>query len=148
MTNTLMSYDKDLDMVVEFFETLTPQSCQQLHLIYSGDAFFKDPFNEVEGLDEIKPIFLHMFAQVGNPRFKIHSHVLQHNEAFLSWDFVFEMKRKPGVEQRIRGATHLRFNAVGRVNYHRDYWDAAEELYEKIPVLRSLMRLLKRIASK
>jgi hypothetical protein len=27
---------------------------------------------------------------------------------------------------------------------HRDYWDAAEELYEKLPVLGALMRLLKR----
>jgi steroid delta-isomerase len=26
---------------------------------------------------------------------------------------------------------------------HRDYWDAAEELYEKLPVLGSVMRWLK-----
>jgi hypothetical protein len=26
---------------------------------------------------------------------------------------------------------------------HRDYWDAAEELYEKLPVLGGLMRWLK-----
>jgi steroid delta-isomerase len=26
---------------------------------------------------------------------------------------------------------------------HRDYWDAAEELYEKIPVLGSILRWLK-----
>jgi steroid delta-isomerase len=26
---------------------------------------------------------------------------------------------------------------------HRDYWDAAEELYEKLPVLGALMRWLK-----
>ena len=33
---------------------------------------------------------------------------------------------------------------TGRVVAHRDYWDAAEELYEKLPVLGALMRLLKR----
>ena len=27
---------------------------------------------------------------------------------------------------------------------HRDYWDAAEELYEKLPILGGLMRWLKR----
>jgi hypothetical protein len=31
---------------------------------------------------------------------------------------------------------------------HRDYWDAAEELYEKLPVLGGLMRFLKRAANK
>jgi steroid Delta-isomerase len=30
---------------------------------------------------------------------------------------------------------------------HRDYWDAAEELYEKLPILGGLMRWLKRQAS-
>ena len=45
-------------------------------------------------------------------------------------------------------ASHMRFAADGRVVYHRDYWDAAEELYEKLPVLGPLMRWLKRQAAK
>jgi hypothetical protein len=32
----------------------------------------------------------------------------------------------------------------GRVSLHRDYWDAAEELYEKLPVVGALMRWLRR----
>jgi hypothetical protein len=46
----------------------------------------------------------------------------------------------------IHGSSHLRFNVAHQVMYHRDYWDAAEELYEKIPVLGSLMRFIKRQA--
>jgi hypothetical protein len=38
----------------------------------------------------------------------------------------------------------VRFAADGRVGWHRDYWDAAEELYEKLPLIGSLMRLLRR----
>jgi hypothetical protein len=33
------------------------------------------------------------------------------------------------------------------VSLHRDYWDAAEELYEKLPVVGSVMRWLKRRAN-
>jgi steroid delta-isomerase len=44
----------------------------------------------------------------------------------------------------VRGATHLRFNGRGKVVYHRDYWDAAEELYAKLPLLGALMRWLRR----
>ena len=33
-----------------------------------------------------------------------------------------------------------------RITLHRDYWDAAEELYEKLPLLGTLMRWLKRRA--
>ena len=65
--------------------------------------------------------------------------------AFLTWDFLFRMKRFSTEEQCIRGATHIRFANDGRVEFHRDYWDAAEELYEKLPVLGALMRGLKRM---
>ena len=44
----------------------------------------------------------------------------------------------------VRGASHLRFATDGRIALHRDYWDAAEELYEKLPLLGALMRWLKR----
>jgi hypothetical protein len=53
------------------------------------------------------------------------------------------MRRFSDDEQCIRGASHVRFASDGRVAYHRDYWDAAEELYEKLPVVGSLMRWLK-----
>jgi steroid Delta-isomerase len=41
-------------------------------------------------------------------------------------------------------ATHLRFAADGRIVYHRDYWDAAEEPYAKLPVLGAVVRALQR----
>jgi hypothetical protein len=36
---------------------------------------------------------------------------------------------------------------VWRVAVHRDYWDAAEELYEKLPVVGGVMRWLKKRAN-
>jgi hypothetical protein len=44
----------------------------------------------------------------------------------------------------IQGASHLRLDGQGRVAQHRDYWDAAEELYETLPIVGTLMRWLKR----
>lgn len=89
-----------------------------------------------------------MFVQVKDPRFVVTTQVLQDDQVFLTWDFLFCMPRFASAEQCIRGVTHFRFTADGRVSYHRDYWDAAEELYEKLPLLGSLMRILKRIARK
>jgi steroid Delta-isomerase len=53
----------------------------------------------------------------------------------------------PSYDKKVRGTSHLRFAADGLVCYHRAYWDAAEELYEKLPVVRSVMRWLKRRAN-
>lgn len=141
-----MKHQADLQRVVQFYETLTASSVAGLADVYTTDAWFKDPFNEVSGIAGIEAVFRHMFVQVEAPRFVVTSHMVQGDQAFMTWDFLFCMRSKPMIEQCIRGATHLRFAADGRVCLHRDYWDAAEELYEKIPVLGSLMRWLKRAA--
>ena len=143
-----MNHEDDLQKLIDFFETINAGNISQLAQVYTEDVFFKDPFNEVRGLPAVVQIFSHMFDQVDSPRFVVTSHVLQGDQAFLTWDFLFRMKRFSTVEQCIRGATHLRFGSDGKANFHRDYWDAAEELYEKLPLLGSLMRGLKRLARK
>ena len=50
------------------------------------------------------------------------------------------------MQQTVRGCSHLVLDASGRIAMHRDYWDVAEEMYEKIPVLGALMRWLKKRA--
>ena len=152
MSMTTIPNTKDhqasLRSLINFFENISPLSCQDLSGVYTEDAYFKDPFNELRGITAIDQVFQHMFVQVHAPRFRVTSSVLQNDSAFICWDFLFTMKRFNNEEQCIRGATHLRFAEDGRVCFHRDYWDAAEELYEKLPVLGSLMRLLKRQARK
>lgn len=141
-----MSDDTRLARLIDCFESIAPHTLPQLATVYAENVYFKDPFNEVHGLSEVTRIFSHMFEQVDAPRFIITGSVLQGDEAFVTWDFRFRMKRYAHDEQCIRGASHLRFDADGRVAFHRDYWDAAEELYEKLPVLGALMRWLKRAA--
>jgi steroid delta-isomerase len=131
--------------VVAFFETIGPRSVERIVDVYSADAFFKDPFNEVRGVPAVQRIFVHMFEQVESPRFVVTETLVQGGSALLVWDFEFEFKRPlPSGPRRIRGCSLLRFDGMGRIAYHRDYWDAAEELYEKLPIVGGLMRLLRR----
>jgi steroid delta-isomerase len=140
-----MTREIDLDRLVRFYETLERGTLHAgLAGVYAPDAFFKDPFNEVRGLDAIETIFMHMYERVEQPRFVITHRALNGPDAFLVWDFIFKMPRISDAPQCVRGATHLRFNAAGKVEMHRDFWDAAEELYEKLPVLGAFMRWIKR----
>lgn len=140
-----MNAEQPVARLVRFYESIAPATLAgELAAIYAADAHFKDPFNEVRGLPAITAIFAHMFDQVDTPRFVVTDHVIQGTHAFLAWDFQFTMKRFSRVPQSIRGATHIEFDLEGRVIRHRDYWDVAEELYEKLPLLGSLMRWLKR----
>ena len=145
---SLPTTDPRLLRVVSLFETLSPASLDQLGQVYAPSARFKDPFNEVQGLPAIRSIFEHMFVSLNEPRFVVTEGLAQGDQAFVTWDFVFRFKRFDTTTlQTVRGASHLRFAPDGRVELHRDYWDAAEELYEKLPAVGALMRWLKRRAN-
>ncbi len=135
--------------LAQYFETLTEQSAREVARYYAPDARFKDPFQAVTGVAAIQYIFEHMFVQLEQPRFVVTQTVVQGEQCFMTWEFHFSFKGfKPGVPQRILGASHLVFSDTGLVVLHRDYWDAAEELYEKLPLIGSLMRWLKRQVNK
>ena len=130
--------------VAAYFENLSPASVAQLPQFYAADARFKDPFNEVQGLAAMTGIFMHMYEALEAPHFVIIHSLVDANQAFLTWDFKFKFKRfDTHTLQTVRGGTHLQFNEQGLITLHRDYWDAAEELYEKMPLVGGLMRWLK-----
>ena len=136
--------DPRIAAIVLLFEQLSPERLPQLAQIYTEDARFKDPFNEVQGVPAIHAIFEHMFRTLEAPRFVVHDTVVQGAQCFLTWDFVFGLKGRGVAPLVVRGGSHLKLAPDGRITDHRDYWDVAEELYEKLPLLGALMRWLKR----
>lgn len=147
MTHTPPAMSAAVQQLVQFFEKLQPQDLPRLSELYAADARFKDPFNEVQGLSAIERIFAHMFESLDSPHFVVTERIMQGTQCFLVWDFRFRFKRFDTTRwQTVRGGTHLVFNDAGLVTLHRDYWDAAEELYEKLPMVGGLMRWLKRRA--
>lgn len=136
----------DLERLIAFYQDLTPESIGRFPEFYSADAYFKDPFNEVRGVAAIQRIFTHMFRQAAAPRFVVSERIGDASGVMVVWEFAFHMSFwGPGERQFIRGVSHLKFNADGKVYYHRDYWDAAEELYMKLPAVGSLMRGLRKM---
>jgi steroid Delta-isomerase len=114
--------DERVLRMVAFFETLTPASLATLPSVYSEQAQFIDPFNAVRGLPAIHRVFEHMFEQLHQPRFEVLQTITEGEHCFLLWDFHFD----------------------GRVNWHRDHWDPAREIYETVPLLGGLLRWLRR----
>lgn len=140
--------DARVARVIACFEHLAREDVPRLREIYTEDALFKDPFNEVEGLAAVQAVFAHMFDALDEPRFVVRDAIVQGDQCLLTWEFLFRFRRYRYELQTVRGASHLRFAADGRIAQHRDYWDAAEELYEKLPAIGGLMRWLKRRANR
>ncbi len=138
-----------LARIVQAFESLSPASVAALDTLYTPHARFKDPFNDVRGLADIQRIFSHMYVALDRPHFVVTHTIQQGSHSFLTWEFRFRFRRfDTRTLQCIEGGSHLQLAPDGRILSHRDYWDAAEELYEKLPVLGGLMRWLKRQANR
>ena len=135
-----------VERFISFYETMSPDTLAGLTDVYSADAYFKDPFNEFNGVEKIEAIFRHMYRQVQDPRFVIREWSGTDNDGFVVWDMHFRSRYMRGNgEQTIHGVSHIRFDSSGKVKYHRDYWDTGEELYAKLPLLGWLIRRLRRM---
>ena len=134
-----------IEELVNFFETVSPETVSRIGDLYASDARFKDPFNDVQGVPAIERIFRHMFTQVEAPRFVVTERIVQYDSAMLAWRFEFGVRVGKRVHpQVVNGVTHFKFDGEGKVSLHRDYWDTGEELYMKLPVLGWLVRALRR----
>jgi steroid delta-isomerase len=124
------------------FTGLTPDGLGRLAVIFAADARFKDPFNDVRGVAAITRVFEHMYATTRESRFVVVEHAVQGETLFIRWDYTFQTLK--GEAWEIPGTSVVRFNATGLAVEHVDYWDPAEHVYSKLPVLGALMRWLRR----
>jgi hypothetical protein len=134
-----------LQRYVDYYEALSPDTVEELRNIATSDMYFKDPFNEVRNVEHVIRIMKHMYETSDTPRFKVLDSVLSGQTAYLKWDFYFQAKSlNKGKEIKVVGMSELLINEAGLIASHVDYWDAAEQLYEYVPVLGGIIRLVKK----
>jgi hypothetical protein len=126
-----------------FFETINREvAIEEFRTIYDDAVVFKDPFNEVEGIRAVYAIFEHMYKTLDNPRFIINEYVEIQDIAYVNWDFIFTFKNTKN-EISFEGVSRIQMNAEGKIVLHVDFWDAAEHIYEKMPLLGPVLRFIK-----
>jgi len=133
-----------LNKYMSFYENLNVDNLQQIDSIFTANAHFKDPFNDVFGIDKIHTVFKNMFSDLDKPTFLVDEVVLNKNIAYLKWQFNAQLKDKPIL---IVGLSRVIFNDQGLVSEHVDYWDASEQFYMKLPILGSVLRFIQRKVS-
>lgn len=159
----MADHSEALTRVIEFFEQMNSESVNQIEALYDPGAEFRDPFNTVTGHEAIRHIFIDMYEQLEQPEFVVTQAFENMSEAvagdksadpdyqhqaFVTWDFKFRFKRfRRGQDQLVQGSSHLVFSPGGKLLIHHDYWDAAHQMYEKLPLVGALMRWMKQRAS-
>jgi steroid delta-isomerase len=130
-----------MQRIVKWYENLSPITLSSIDTIYDDEVFFKDPFNEIVGIENLKSVFEKMFEQLPMAKFYILDVVEEEDVAFMNWQMSFKAF---GKDQIIHGVSHLKFFG-NKLNYHRDYWDSSEELFEKIPVVGPVFNLTRKV---
>lgn len=127
--------------IIDWFEAMTPSTLNEIETVYGSQAYFRDPFNDVSDAQAIRAIYAHMFENLQSPRFVITSVIEQDRAVFLAWQFKFAWRAR---EFDIPGATQFCLDESGLIIEHQDYWDVAHGLYEKLPVIGSILKRLRR----
>lgn len=135
-------YQHALDAYRSMYTEMQPETLHRIGDYFTDDAVFQDPFNKVRGAASIRRIFEHMYQTCDHPKFNVMSTALTDNTAWLHWDFTCTVK---GHDLCITGASMVLFADDGRVMMHMDYWDAASQVYEKLPVIGWFVRRLRNI---
>lgn len=128
---------------VSYFERLDPENLDELRDLCAVDVRFRDPFNDVQGHDQIVRIFAKMFEDVAEPKFEVLDNALSGSNSYLRWVMRFKNK-KNGKLFSIEGMTEVHFDQFGKVTAHLDHWDAASQLYEHHPLLGGVFRIIRR----
>jgi len=139
-----MEVEKFATAYAKFYESLSPKTAMEEYgAFFDAHSAFSDPFQTVEGLEAIHKIFVDMYKKLHKPRFIVDEVLTSNQVAYLHWRFYYSLA--PNAEaQSFSGVSRVMFSPSGKVKSHVDYWDAAANVYEKIPLLGFFMRLIKR----
>lgn len=132
------------DAYIRFYETLSPATLPQLETVVTADIRFKDPFNDVRGIAAYRTVLAKMFDSVPDVRFKVLRHGPVNDVYVLRWTCDGTIKAMGKQPWHVDGMSELRFGADGKVSEHIDYWDAAQQFYERLPVIGGVLRFIRR----
>ncbi|WP_206202645.1 nuclear transport factor 2 family protein [Thioalkalivibrio sp. XN279] len=126
----------------EAYQVLDRDHLHLLDAVYAPQVVFEDPLHRIEGLDALRDYFARMYQGVESIRFDFGTVLHTADEAMLTWTMHMRHRRlRPGESLALPGATHVRFG--DQVHYHRDYFDAGALLYERLPLLGSVVRAVR-----
>jgi len=132
----------------DFFERLRPDTPAADYARYfEADIYFEDPFHRLKGLKALTALFDRMFDTMQTPKFVVDEVICADGIAYLRWEFSYR-RSSVGPVEHIEGVSRVQFSASGKVSSHIDYWDAARNVYERLPLVGKAVAFLRnRIAA-
>lgn len=149
----VLAQDKPLDLTAQrslairqVFNDLRATNTEILDGFYTNDVVFEDPLGQINGLASMKEYYQAMYKNVQDIRFEFKEDAIVGDRHLSTWVMYLRAKGLNGGEEvAVHGVSELEFQAQSNhVIYHRDYFDMGEFLYQHIPILGSVIKLVRR----
>ncbi|MEQ9813532.1 MAG: nuclear transport factor 2 family protein [Azospirillaceae bacterium] len=131
-----------LKRYADAWAALTPEDVEPLRAVLAETVRFVDPFNDITGKDAVLSSLAESYRRFQSVSVTVHDQAIGATAAYLRWTYIFTTRR--GRRFAIEGMSEMRFDGTGRALLHHDHWDAAGQIYEKVPVLGGVLRLIRR----
>lgn len=129
----------------EFFSQLSSKTMHLVEEFYDEKIVFKDPLGEIKGLSELKTYYSNLYKGAESVRFDFDRQLNSGNEEVLFWSMTLKSKSlNAGKEYTVTGNSHMIFSTSSqKCVYHRDYFDMGAFVYERLPLLKNIIGLVK-----
>jgi hypothetical protein len=134
-----------LERLAAFFADFSESNVTQtVRGVYAKDAYLRDGFKELQGVEAIAPYMIRSAAALRTCSFDFEDVAVHGGDHYIRWVMHTNLKRDaPERVAHVIGMSHVRFDSEGRVAFQQDYWDPSDVLYSRIPVAGWLIEKVK-----
>lgn len=134
-----------LDSLINLYQKLDAGSLDLLKSVYSSEVRFTDPVHEIIGLAELEKYFASMYADVTELHFTFEKPLIAGNRGSIQWTMSYQHPRLGGGRPIFTaGTTYVEFDGSGLIVLHRDYFDLGQMVYEQLPLLGPIVKLIRK----
>jgi len=133
--------DALIERFKQTFEDTGKLDINQLDRLYAKDVHFKDPIHDIQGVDSKKNYMEKLCKNIDSCRFVYLDQVQEKGKAYIKWDMYFSHPSLKKGEHKVRGISQINYDT--RIFYQEDVYDMGSMIYEKVPVLGSVVSFLK-----
>lgn len=132
-----------IDHFKKAYNQFSADSLELLDEVYAPDIQFQDPVKKLDGIEPLRAYLANLYSNVESCHFEYESTVVGQNEAYIRWVMHMKHRRfRPAETLSLPGVSHVHFDQL--ITHHRDFFDMGAMIYERVPVLGSVIGHIKR----
>lgn len=141
----MKSKDPIINKIVNAFNKFNPEKIEVLDQFYDPETVFQDPAVKLQGLNQLKKYYAAVYRNVKSIHFEFHDVQKTPTSYFAIWTMTLSASGlNSGKKFSVEGISILEFNKKELVTFHRDYVDLGAMVYEKLPILGKLIKVVKK----